>query len=347
VIYLLVALAWGQDTCPEYGPTLRRAQDNLLLMEDAAALAALDETERAFGCRLVTDDHLAHYWLLRGARRHLAGDVTAAEAYFRSAASVDPEAWVVDLGPALRDAYDEAVASMPDTGEIDVVGVPDDYLVRVDGRTRSLPVSLAAGDHLVQVGPTPDDVAMHRMALIVSGQGSVIDAGLVDDAAEPPEVDPTGVGVRAHVAAGMQATVGEALTRDVDGSSVTEPATKVLVPLELGLALTGTPWWVRAHLGVAPVVGGGLLFLGSGEVRSASTAVMVAASGGVGLGPVDLGLLAGATVPSRTVVRAVAAAEVVGPLAAELRVGTDLHPARGVEPGGSLHLVFRPTLAGP
>jgi len=344
VIALLLAMAWGQD-CPDVSPTLRRAQESLLLMEDRDAAEAIAEIEASFGCGFISDDNLARYWLLVATQRFLAGEEGYAER-FRAAAAAEPDTWIVDLGDAVRAAYDEAVAEMPDDGRIDVTGVPTGWVVRVDGRARELPAELPAGTHLVQVGPDLDTVEVHRLAVLVAGQGTVIDADIEGYEPPPPPSTSGSMPVRAHAAAGVQLTQGEELTRQVQGDAVTEPATKLAVPLELGLALAPGPWWARLQLGVAPQASGGLLYLGSGEVRSASTAVEIAAAGGVTVASVDLGVLAGVSVPSRTVVRAVAALPIVGPLAGELRVGANVHPARGVEPGGSLHVVFRPTLTG-
>ena len=343
MIVWLVGLAWAQD-CVEVAPTLRRAQESLLLMEDQETLRALDEVRDAFGCRFISTENLTRYWLLRGAQAYLAGEEGAAD-MFRSAHGVDPEVWIVDLGDDVHEAYRAAVGDAPPEGRLDVSGAPPGYVVHVDGRVRSLPAKVVAGEHLVQVGKDLDHVDMHRMALVVDGQMSVLDGTI--EGVEVPSDTSSAVGLRAHVALGLQGTQGEELTRDVAGSPTTEPATKLSVPLELGLSvLPARGVWLRGQLGVAPVMGGGLLYLGGDEVRAASTAIDVGLGGGVTLGSVDLGLLGGFSVPSRGVVRAVAAVPVVGPLAGELRVGTNIHPARGVEPGGSLHVVFRPALLG-
>ncbi len=340
----LLAIAAAQD-CPDAAAAVRDATEQLLLLDDTQTQAALDRVRASLSCRPIDADSLVRFWLLDGALKHTGGDEAGARVSFATAAGVDPAVWMSDLGPALEAVYRE-VATPTGEGTLDVRGV-DGYTLRVDGRVRTVPTTLGAGQHLLQV-LDGEAVIHHRDVVVIAGQGSVVDPQLPAKVA-PAKVrapkptntaDGPSTAVRLHGAAGFGMAWGD----EIANAGLVETASKPHVPVELGLSLERGPWWVRGQLGLAPLLSDHLLYLANDDVAAIRSFREAGLTAGAKVAGFRAGALVQAMMPSRTGLRLAVSQSIAGPFAVEARAGINLHSARSPEPAVSGLLVWRPTL---
>lgn len=339
MLALLIALAHAQD-CPDAAATLSDAVEQLILFDETALAADLDQVDDSMNCAWIDPDTLATWWLLRGAQHQLAGDEDATRDAFAMAQFVAPDLWIDALGAPLRAIYDEEKAKARPRSKLDLTGIGD-ATIRIDGKVRSLPAPLTPGTHVVQIGKG-ETVEERRDVVILAGQGAMLDLGRAEVPVEPPK--PSGadldVGLSLWGAAGFGLAAGEAF--DIDGQ--VEPATKLAVPLEAGAVLELGPAWLRIQGGWAPLLGGSLLYLSGDEVKGAPGFIQVGGAAGASFAGFQAGALGALTVPSRTSLRGLVGRDIVGPMGVELRGGVNLHPARSAEPAVELLVRVQPSL---
>jgi hypothetical protein len=339
--WLWLGLALASEECLPADEVLAQAEQHLLLLEADLARAELATMADQLDCAWWSAEQLARHQLLTGAVAHLEGRQRRAAEAFRFAARAQPDVWIDNLGPELRQVYEQANQRDRELGTLDVQGLPRDGQVRVDGALVQLPVEVEEGEHLLQLGLADAETASQgRWMIVVPGQRSVLDVA-------PSDTTELQGGLHLHVGAGVALTMGESIDATLQGEAVSEPATKSGLPLELGVGWRTDRLWLRGQGHVAPLLGGGLLYLdGDGGVARARVAVGAAVAGGWSTGRFDLGLLGGVHVPSRGSIRAVLGVRPADDLVLELRVGADVHTVRGLEPGVGLHLAWQPALGG-
>lgn len=152
---------------------------------------------------------------------------------------------------------------------------------------------------------------------------------------------PLPVTLRLHSGTGLQVGLGQV----VEGALATEPRTKLVVPLELGLHVDLGPGWLRLAGSFTPIVMGSWVYEGAdGEVATRFGGGLELAGGGrIRVGHV--GALVGGRDPSRLLFQAVGGAEVhrVG-VRLEGRAGVAYTTAGTVEPAFAVMLVVAPKL---
>ncbi len=350
LIAALAAPAWAEG-CGSLLDEVDEAQRALLLMDVGAARDALARAEATLACGWAEDrELLGRFWLVEGALLTFEGDADAAADSFRAAHRVAPTLWLVDLGPALLQAYEAAAAAGPGSGRIEAKDLDPAYLVRIDG----LPLqgdSVDAGLHVVQVGFR--EVLFGQVVYVLENQTSLLELDLPRLTPEPTATTgdevPSATARRryrpstVHAALGLAGSTGEALARrTADGDRAEEPGAKLRVPVEVGVVPRWRGAWGRATLGGGPLLGGRLLYQGDDGVRATAWPLTCALAAGGAIGPVDVGAQLGVLLPSRWTAGGVASVELGGAWAAEARLGVDLHAARGLEPAGALLAVWRP-----
>ena len=171
---LIVAAAWA---CPDTVASLDRAREALLEVRTADATADLDQVEQGFGCGTpASPDLVARYFLARGVVEALEG--RSGEVAFRAAALVQPDLWVDDYGPILREEYQQAAALAQPLGTLQLDPIPTVRRVWVDGREAQAQVRVEAGPHLVQVA-SGGLVEFGAVVVAVGGETVIVSTGLV------------------------------------------------------------------------------------------------------------------------------------------------------------------------
>lgn len=340
--------AWA---CDPLGPALAAAEASLLEVRLDDAAAALAGAEPSFACGAPTPPaELARYWILEGAVAALRGDAEGARDSFAAAVRADRRVWIESLGAELRAQRDAAASALAPNGTVTVR--PEGLDVRIDGVT-SPGGRMASGLHLVQV-VEGEGVAFGRIVFAQADHEQVLQTGLVPvEAPAPaplavvptpdPDPDPRrsgGPSAALVVAVGAGASFGEALSgRDADGALLEEPATKLVVPLELGGELTLGRGWVRAAADAAPLLGGRLLYGVDGEWTGLPFAFGGSVAGGLTVGRSHLGAAALVSLPGRLGGRAIVGYRLPDtPLRAELRAGANLAVSGALEPAAALVL---------
>ena len=361
ILFLLFAqLAVAADPPPCEGPALvlAQAQERLNEARFDQARNLLASAEGAFGCGEVADPALlAHQWLIEGALEYYdTRDADAASEAFAAARRVAPDVWIPDLGAEVR-AHWESVTQPEESGTLSVQGAPEGAVVALNGTVVTLPATAAAGLHLVQVGIDEQDIRYARIVYVppsqsvslgVSGADWTIaapQAPLVEvpeATVEPTQQEPGGFGVHAALGAGVM--LGQAISLESStGEILTEPATKVVTPLELGATVRTDTLWIRAAAGASVLLGGQFVFLGNDGPEGWPAMVQAHAGGGSYLGNTELGGLLGIALPGRLSARGTVSAPWTGtPVYIEVRAGANLTTTQKVEPGVELLLTVRP-----
>lgn len=158
--------------------------------------------------------------------------------------------------------------------------------------------------------------------------------------ASPPKAEPSSaIALRVHVGAGVSLAIGEAVVTTLG----TEPALKVVVPVEAGARLDVGPGWLRLAGEFTPLVNGPYVYDDAGTVRATSLGGGGHVAGGGHIGVGSVGALVGLRDPGRLVVQAVGGAELHrSGVGLELRAGLQLTTELGVEPAFGLLLVVDP-----
>lgn len=336
-----LAAAWA---CEDVEQQLGWATEGLIEADADEARSALDLAESGLGCGAVASPAtLARFFLLDGATAALGGDRAATQDAFAAARRIDASVWVDALGARLREQHQAATGS-GETGRVDVEAVG--WEVRWDGVVATFPADVPAGLHVVQV-VGDGEVAFGRVVWLEPGEELVVSSGLppkqaaapqdvVEVPARPSGGEPGPVALAFGV--GVQGAFGDALSGErAGGEAVTEPGTKLTVPIDVGVVVTAGPLFVRPALGIAPLVGGKFLYATDDGAGASGLALLGELAVGAAAGSVEAGGLVGVAWPGRIAARGlVGLPEVVGPLGPELRLGVDLGTAGRVQPAGSL-----------
>lgn len=156
--------------------------------------------------------------------------------------------------------------------------------------------------------------------------------------APPPVTDPS-LALRLVVGAGLSVAQGAAISA---GDS-REPATRLWLPIELGLQLDAGHGWFRVLGGLMPMLDGQHVYTVDGDLRTSRVGGGVSLAGGGRIGIGHVGALIGARLPSRVVAQAVGGVQLHrSGLGLELRAGVDVTTVTAVEPAFDLLLVFAP-----
>ncbi|MEZ4235254.1 MAG: hypothetical protein R3F59_03665 [Myxococcota bacterium] len=153
-----------------------------------AADQASDALVASFGCGGPADRAvIARLWLSRAVLAAARGDDAAADDALAAAARVSPGTWNEMYGPTLRQRWEQSAARpVAAYGRLRLDPLPGGAVSAVDGERLDLPADLAAGLHLLQVGPSARDFAAAQIFYLPPGLELVLDPGL--PSAPPPPV---------------------------------------------------------------------------------------------------------------------------------------------------------------
>ncbi|MBX2797120.1 MAG: hypothetical protein KTR31_05615 [Myxococcales bacterium] len=351
----MAGMAWGQEPdCPE----VERRRDWVDAAATALVEADLERTrttlaqlDAALTCGAVVDPEvLGRTWLVQGALDYFEGDASGARRAFHAAARVAPGSWYEDFGSQLRDVY-EAASPPPDDAPLGILSLdprPINHVAAVDGRTHTdFPMQLEPGLHVVQVGPSSDNVFFGRQVLVVEGEQVVAtglrEAGTVPAPSLPtlgqadPARDPW---LRIHTGLGVALSVGRG-----DGPAATP--TLLSVPLETGLTFRSPAGpWARMAVVAAPLLTGDVTYTDRTGEAVTPTQLGVHASVGLRSPQGDMGVLFGRSWPLGWSARAVVAGRlpVEVPLGLEGRLGLDLLQGGSPSPSVEFLVVVVPDL---
>lgn len=333
-LLLTIAAGWASDdevSCALAGE-LMTAEMRVLELDFAGANRAVDAIAEQFVCGRNEPEDLARYWLLVGALASFEGDAERTNDALVAARAADPELWLPVLGNALKAQWEKA---FPEPGDATVVlePLPEGYEVRIDGRVTTERLVVRPGLHVVQANG--GGVGWGRVFRASANEAVTLPTGLsalVADAPVPvgpieipPEiVEPSDApSFSLHVGLGF----GGALGQELSSASLAEPGAKLGPTLELGGVLRPGAAWVRVAVGADLVIGGSYVYFerDSAVAHGWPLAPVLHAAGGVTVGErLDLGVLAGAQLPGRIPLRAVASYGVMEVLRLEARAGVNL-----------------------
>ena len=317
-----------------------------------AARSRLSEVEESLACGgLARPDELARLWLLEGALATFSGDTQSAADAFRAAAEVEPGRFIEDLGPQIRAAYEAALAERSTgLGTLFVEPTLAGWTLAIDGTPTTSPIATPEGLHVVQVGPTPDEVVFARVIHAIADLTIVIETGLEPVLLrDPPQTNPRTtpdavivpkprpeppLTVAWLASAGLGLGVGERLDHPLG----TEPALKPVVPLETGIRLGFQDGWVRAACGAGPLLTGRYLYTSEDQPRTSPVWLGGHLGGGWASEDLSAGALVSLQWPGRIGLRGLAALPLGDlPLELEGRAGLNVTTARA--PEGALELL--------
>ncbi len=344
------APAWGQGVCPSREDALNALEESVVTVDLGSVQERIDQVVASFECgRGATADQLARLWNAEGAYLHLDGDVTAAEESFQAARRVAYDQWTDAFGPKMREVW----ANTPEATERGSINVDPRlswWTVLIDGEPAKLPADVPTGPHIVQGGPSVDDIRFGKLVFVRPGGIAVAvhdqQEGIAPTVASDIEaaVKPTDLLPRftVHTSAGGGFAFGRA-----EGA---EPAAKVPLALEVtGIgrlplsAGADRRLWFRTGVSAWPMMTGAWSFDGQQGPASVPNGLglQVAAGGRNVQG--DVGAMLGWQWPGRVQMRVLAALELGDlPLAIEPRVG--LNAGRGAEPAVEVLFAYRPAV---
>ncbi|MFT5456821.1 MAG: hypothetical protein ACI9K2_003311 [Myxococcota bacterium] len=356
-VALLITLA-AHAACPDRLEILDAATSAVVGADLFAARNRLNELEEAFACGgLAGRDELALLWLLEGALATFSGDADGAEDGFRAAAAISPGRFIEDLGPRLREQYEASLHRVAGAGGTVVIEPTlAGWTLAVDGEPVASPAEVAEGLHLVQVGPSPDEIGFARVIAVFGGT-LVVDTGfepilyrdpptVVEQRRDPvlPTPPPTLGSPPAPPTLGwtVSAGFGLAMGRQIDAGAVgMEPAVKPAVPFETAVRLRAGSGWARAGVGTGVLLSGDYLYAQDDRVVGSPVSLGAHLAGGWAGPSADVGGLVGLQWPGRITARAVGVMPVGDlPLEAEARAGLNIATERPVEPAIELMLTF-------
>lgn len=190
-VWLMVWAGTAFAQCEDPAVVVTEAEAAVIEVRLDEAESALDRVEAALGCSpIASSELLGRMWLAEGVMLSIAGDA-AAEDSFAAAHRVAPGFWNEDYGPKLHERYQAAQLShIPGQGEIHLEAPIKGHIIGIDGRMASLPMSLASGLHVVQVGRSAQEILFAKMVFVPDGVDVQITTGLVEEGIEPvPETE--------------------------------------------------------------------------------------------------------------------------------------------------------------
>ncbi len=209
--------------------------------------------------------------------------------------------------------------------------------------------------------PVPDRFDLVGPHILQIQRGAVWSSTWVDDGNLPPSwipapppvqppavvIDPPTPAAVADPSLALRLVVGAGLSlaqgASISGGETFEPATRLWLPIELGVQLDAGHGWFRALGDVMPLLDGQHVYMVDGQLRSSKVGGGASVSGGGRFGIGHVGALVGARLPSRVVAQVVGGVQVHrSGLGLELRAGVDVTTVAAVEPAFDLLLVFAP-----
>jgi hypothetical protein len=344
-LLLLIATARAADCRPidEIGASARQA---LLVADLDGAREQLAQVEHALGCGAVADPAtLARLWLVEGVFAALDGREEEALVPLHAARVLDPGVWDDVWGESLRALWDRAAPGAEGSGVVDLVPpVAAPWAVFVDGRASSLPATLPAGLHAVQIGA--EDVVHHGVVVLVAaGEQTHVSHLLpnVPPRPAPPPAPAPALSGSPFAGLALEGAVGDPVSAPT--LDPTEPGAKLVLPVELGAVLRAGPAWLRGTAAVGPLLGGAWVYRKGQAVDAepgrSPVAVGATLALGATVGRVDLGASFGAQWPSRLPARLVASLPLGAlPLRLEGRGGLNVVTDRPAEPAFGLSFAY-------
>ncbi len=334
------------NDCPDTEESVERAIETLQLLNLVGAREHLARADVGLTCDSpIEPEGLGRLWFARGVLAGLEGDVDTAARSFRAARrELDPADATPDLSPYGATIQQIWTDNPPvEDGHANLSVSPaleQGWEVRLDGELVSLPAEVTPGLHAVQIHDARGPGWFARMVDIAPGDQLVVEHALPDTPPEPPR-EPVAVEGWLIASAGLQTGIGNEYETAIDGEPLIEPLVKVVVPLQFGLHTDVGRGWGRVTAHVAPMLNGRFVYAGAQVPGSSMWAFGVDVGGGAQLGPVDVGLLIGARLPSRLQVRALAAIELSDSWGLEPTVGLAFPTERTPEPTIGVDLRYR------
>jgi hypothetical protein len=331
------------DGACDFDTDVVAAYGAVLTGDRAAARARLDAAEADLACAPVSAQALGRFWLVEAAYLASTGDPDATLSLV-AARRVAPDLWLPELGEPLKERW---TAATPDAGAGSIAfDVPPAHrAVTLDGAAWTWTgAPIPAGLHAVQVAEG-GTIRYGAVVYVGDGASTRLTTGL-PDAPPPPIPVPRGRAPELLpfvLATGASLSVGRSLTASSGSATLTEPAAKLVVPIEAsgGVAMGGG--FVRAELGSGWLVGGPYLSAkADGTLHRTPLRFDAALGGGAALGDRWVGGAGGVQWPGRLTARAFAGttlddlgdSELRG--WAEARAGVNAATARRIEPGVEL-----------
>lgn len=363
--------AWAE--CPDVAAEVDRAVESLEVLDLDRVESHLAAAEAGLGCGPAAKPTLlARMWLVEGTWRTFGGEVDLAAESFAAAHRADPDVFLEDFADSIQAPYDAAAAASTDTSTLVLrPELGDGWVIVVDGEALAMPSEVVAGLHAVQVLPAEGEGAAfavvvlsppglqssvdHSLPINPQSSGPVapvpvpepVSASVPEPASEPVgpatvEEPSTGARFAFHAAFGADLAFGEPQTAVRNDGVWEEPGFKPSLPIELGVGLSAGGLWLRAHLAVAPLVGGAFVWTDNGEDYYSPASFGAGATLGANLGWVRGGVLAAIARPDRVATRLVLGLDFGDlPVGAELRGGLNFVTARRAEPAVGMVITLR------
>jgi len=347
-LVLAPTTALAQGVCPGREDALAALEEAVVTFDLDSVQGRIDEVVAAFDCgRAAQPEQMARLWNAEGSYLLLEGDPAAAEESFQAAKRVAPDLWTEAFGPKMRAAWDDTPDAV-ERGTIQVDPRLTWWVVLIDGEPTKIPAQVPTGLHIVQGGPSPDDVRFGKLVYVRPGGIAVAvhdeQEGIAPTVAADIEdaVDPTRVFPRftAQTAAGAGFSFGRA--------DRNEPAAKLPMTLEVS-GIVRMPLqaggernvWIRPGVSALPLLGGKWAFEGVEGESEVPNGLGIQLAAGARNVQGDVGGLVAWQWPGRVQMRIIAALELPAiPVAVEPRVG--LNVGRGAEPAVEVLVAYRP-----
>ncbi len=354
--FLVTLGLWASSPAMAQGVCAGR-EDALAALEEAVVTADLgvvqqriDDVVATFECgRGATAEQLARLWNAEGAYLLLEGDPIAAEESFQAAKRVAPDLWTGAFGPKMRETWDDAPEAT-ERGTISVDPRLSWWTVLVDGQPAKIPDDVPTGLHVVQGGPSTDDIRFGKLVYVRPGGIAIalhdekegIAPTMAADITEAVEASANLPRFTSHTAVGAGFAFGRA--------DRNEPAAKLPLSLEIsGIARLPIRdggervLWVRPGVSTWALIDGQWAFDGTeGPTEVPNGLGLELAAGGRNVQG-DVGGLVAWQWPGRVQLRILASLELGKvPVAIEPRVG--LNVGRGAEPAVEVLFAYRPPI---
>jgi len=342
--------AMAQGVCPGREDALAALEEAVVTVDLGAVQQRIDEVIAAFDCgKSATPEQLARLWNAEGAYLQLDGDPTAAEESFQAAKRVAPDQWTEAFGPRMREIWDDAPEAT-ERGSISLDPRLSWWAVLVDGQPAKIPAEVPTGLHVVQGGPSTDDIRFGKLvyvrpagiAVAVHDEKEGIAPTMASDIAEAVEASAQLPRFTSHTAVGAGFAFGRA--------DRNEPAAKLPLSLEIsGIARLPIReggervLWVRPGVSTWALIDGQWAFDGTEGATEVPNGLGVELAAGGRNVQGDVGGLVAWQWPGRVQLRILASLELGKvPLAIEPRVG--LNVGRGAEPAVEVLFAYRPPI---
>lgn len=306
------------------------------------AQALLSAVRERFTCAAVPSPAvLAQYWLAEGRLAALNGAEAIARLDLEAARRLDPSLAVTGQGEPVESLFASSVGAS-DVVRVDLATpLGRAWTVSLDGApVTAWPVEVPRGLHLVQIGDGAERTLFAKVMRVEPGAVARVDHGL-PEAPPPPEPEPLRPEVSAYAGLSADFALGRPQAMQVEGVEHTEPAAKLLTPLEVGVVAVLGGAWASLGAQAGPLVGGEFVFGGPRVPDAWPYAWGVDVSAGKVLGDHQVGLLVGTRLPSRARLRAVGTFALGEQFALHAEAGVNAPTGRPLEPAVSVGLRYR------